>query len=341
MENLRQILADQGGLSASVVHIAGSKGKGTTAWLMAAGLQAAGKKVGLFTSPFLLEPREMIRVNGEMIEEARFAEYVSAYEGISEFETWTLAALKYFEEEGCDFVVLECGWGGRDDATNIVENKVLTVLTHIELEHTEVLGDSLGEIAARKLGICRPGVPLLTVNSQPVDVMLEARSAGVDLFFAPSMDLGWQHPESVGLAIMGLDVLGFPVDFEALKQVEIPGRFQVRELGKHVLILDGAHTYDSIRFVQERALRYAHENNLDEPLYAIHTLKDKPTDLWTLFPSHRTVWIEIEHERASEGPDSLARNSVEGFLRNLRGEEPRLVVVTGSFRTVAGFLKEV
>ncbi|MBU0981120.1 hypothetical protein KKC94_00330 [Patescibacteria group bacterium] len=329
-------------MRAKVVHIAGSKGKGTVAWLISEGLRASGFKVGLFSSPFILSEEEMIRINGVSIPRKRLDDYLEKVQigkELSEFEALTEAAFLCFEEEECDYIILECGWGGKMDATNRIEKKDLTILTHIELEHMEVLGDTLKKITLEKLGICRPGVPLLTASSQDAAVMQTIEDAGFKVEIAPSAELNYHNPESTGLALFALEKLGVVLDskiLDALAKLIIPGRFEVLKMDEHVLILDGAHTYDSIRSLEGRVLTYAQEHGLPLPLWAIHTLKDKPKDLWTLFPIGRTVWLELDHPRASTPPDQLPKTTVEQLLSELKLEEtPKLVVFTGSFRVVA------
>jgi len=156
-------------LSAKSVHVAGSKGKGSTAAMIAAGLRAAGYKTGLYTSPHLVTLRERIQVDGKPILKrelestvARMRPHVEAvdhdktYGELSTFELLTAAAFMYFQQKEVDFQVLETGLGGRLDATNVVTPEVC-VITSISLDHTEVLGDTLDKIAAEKAGIIKPG----------------------------------------------------------------------------------------------------------------------------------------------------------------------------------------
>lgn len=343
IEHLKQIHKTLGGLDASVIHIAGSKGKGTTANLLAKILQLHGKKVGLFTSPPLLAVEEMITIDGERIKtldlQHLFERVRDVNPNLSPFEEQTLAALLYFQENRCQFVVLECGWGGLNDATNLVDEKVMTLLTHVELEHTEVLGKTLEEITKNKLGICRPGVPLLTVPTQAEEVFETIRAEGYEAMIAGAYDLGNHHPESAGLAIMAADLMGFSIDSvsqEELVNLVIPGRFEIIPYGVHTLILEGAHTYDSIEYSLERVNEFMWKHELPEPYFAIHILKDKRADLWELFPRARTVWVPIEDERARVKPDELNEKTIEGIFEQLRGEtEPQLVVFCGSFKLVA------
>ena len=157
-----------------VVHVAGTKGKGSTAAMAAGVLQAAGYKVGIYLSPYVYDVRERIQINGAMISRADFARWVTAIKPhidaleqtehgpTTEFELKTAVGLCYFAEQAVDYAVLEVGLGGRLDATNVVARPLVTVITNIGLDHTELLGETLGEIAGEKAGIVKPGVPCVT-----------------------------------------------------------------------------------------------------------------------------------------------------------------------------------
>lgn len=335
-----------GGLSAEVVHVAGSKGKGSTTVLLARLLQNAGFRVGIFTSPALLEEREMIQINGEAIPleslEVLKGKVLAVDPSLSEFEVLTLAAFAYFEQEACSHVVAECGWGGARDATNVLPKKALTILTHIELEHVGVLGNTLEEITREKCGITRPGVPLLTVASQSLPVLEEIKSLGLEPILAPSMEAGLHHPESVGLAWTAAQMLGLKpgaADLKSLAELQIPGRFERVLWQGHTLILDGAHTYDSVKYVRDKAQAYAVEHDLPEPFWALHFLKDKHVDLPSLFPFHRSVWIPLKDERAGQTPEGFAEASLGAFFEQLKGQPPQFIVFVGSFKLVGAVKK--
>lgn len=341
IDSLKPVHAALGGLSAQVVHIAGSKGKGSTTLLLARLLQNAGFKVGVFTSPAVLEEREMIQINeeaisGEILEDLK-VRVRALNSALSEFEVLTLAAFSYFEQEACTHVVAECGWGGARDATNVLQQKALTILTHIELEHVGVLGDNLEEITREKCGITRPGVPLLTVASQNLPVLEEIERLGLKPNLAASMEAGLHHPESVGLAWTAAQMLGLNPsadDLLSLAELQIPGRFERVLWQGHTLILDGAHTYDSVKYVRDKAQAYAVEHDLPEPFWAIHFLKDKHVDLPNLFPFHRSVWIPLEDERAGEKPEGFEGLALNAFFEKLGGESPQFIVFVGSFKLV-------
>lgn len=149
------------------LHIAGTNGKGSTAAMTAAILQAAGYRVGLYTSPHLVEFRERIRVNGEMIAESDVARLTERLRGLCDlnlaptfFECTTAMALQYFSDSGVDVAVLEVGLGGRFDATNIV-TPLACAITTIALDHQEYLGTTLTSVAFEKAGIIKPNVPVV------------------------------------------------------------------------------------------------------------------------------------------------------------------------------------
>jgi dihydrofolate synthase/folylpolyglutamate synthase len=149
------------------LHIAGTNGKGSTAAMAAAVLQAAGYRVGLYTSPHLVEFRERIRVNGEMIAESQVAQLTEQLQTLCEpdlsptfFEYTTAMAFQHFADSGVDVAVLEVGLGGRFDATNVVMPMACAVTT-ISLDHQEYLGTTLSSIAFEKAGIIKPGVPVV------------------------------------------------------------------------------------------------------------------------------------------------------------------------------------
>ena len=149
------------------LHIAGTNGKGSTAAMAAAVLQVAGYRVGLYTSPHLVEFRERICVNGEMIAESQVAQLTEQLQTLCQpdlsptfFEYTTAMAFQHFADSGVDVAVLEVGLGGRFDATNVVTPMACAVTT-ISLDHQEYLGTTLSSIAFEKAGIIKPGVPVV------------------------------------------------------------------------------------------------------------------------------------------------------------------------------------
>lgn len=153
------------------IHIAGTNGKGSCSHTIAAVLQCAGYRVGLFTSPHLIDFRERIRINGEMIPEEYVVNFVEEHRAFFEplhpsfFELTTAMAFRYFADQKVDVAVIEVGMGGRLDCTNIIHPD-LCVITNIGLDHTQYLGDTLTKIAKEKAGIIKEGVPVVIGRAQ-------------------------------------------------------------------------------------------------------------------------------------------------------------------------------
>lgn len=159
------------------VHIAGSKGKGSTVEMVASCLTACGYATGVYTSPHLIDVRERIRINSEMISYSQFARQMQsvaraveqvtpAHGDATYFEVTTALALCHFAEQAVDVAAIEVGLGGRLDSTNLITPEVVG-LGAIQLEHTQLLGDTLAQIAAEKAGIIKPGVTAITVPQAP------------------------------------------------------------------------------------------------------------------------------------------------------------------------------
>ena len=156
-----------------VVHVAGTNGKGSVCAFLSTMLAAGGKRCGLFTSPHLVKINERFQINNIPVSDEIF---LRAYDKVMKivkemqddgfyhpayFELLFAIGMVIFEEEGVEYLVLETGLGGRLDATNIVEHPIVTVITSISLDHTEILGDTIEEIAGEKAGIIKQGVPVV------------------------------------------------------------------------------------------------------------------------------------------------------------------------------------
>ena len=174
------------------IHIAGTNGKGSCSHTLAAILQSAGYKVGLYTSPHLVDFRERIRVNGKCVSEKYVVDFVENEKSFFEplhpsfFELTTALAFKYFADEKVDIAVIEVGLGGRLDCTNIIM-PVVSVITNISFDHMQFLGNTLAKIAGEKAGIIKPGVPVVVgeYNSETRPVFeAKANEANSELIFA-------------------------------------------------------------------------------------------------------------------------------------------------------------
>ncbi len=196
-------------LDLKVIHVAGTNGKGSTCCYIGEVLQEAGYRVGLYSSPHLQSIRERISINGDLIDRTSFAEIVSEVKGIVDwqvqsgeehatyFEILTAAMYRYFARVGVDFVVQETGLGGRFDATNVVPPPLVTVISNIDLDHTEVLGETVAEIAREKAGIIKEGSRAVASESCPesLEVLVEVSHArGVALSVVREEPAGDHRP---------------------------------------------------------------------------------------------------------------------------------------------------
>ncbi|PTV94191.1 dihydrofolate synthase/folylpolyglutamate synthase [Rhodobacter aestuarii] len=267
-----------------VIHLAGTNGKGSTQAMIRAGLEASGKRVHAYTSPHLARFHERIRLAGDLIAEPDLAALLDECEAanggapITFFEITTVAAILAFARTPADYTLLEVGLGGRLDATNVIDQPALTVLTPISIDHQQYLGETLPEIAGEKAGILKRGVPCVVGPQQPdgTDV-IEARAArlGVSLFAhgqqwhafeerdrliyqdenglldLPLPNLPGPHQiENAGAAIAALRCLGYgeAACEAAVGQAQWPARMQRLRQGPLVeaapgveLWLDGGH----------------------------------------------------------------------------------------------------
>lgn len=174
------------------IHIAGTNGKGSCSHSLASILQEAGYKVGLYTSPHLVDFRERIRVNGQCISKERVVKFVKDERKFFEplhpsfFELTTALAFKYFDEQKVDIAIIEVGLGGRLDCTNII-SPILSIITNISFDHTQFLGDTLAKIAGEKAGIIKKGVPVIigeaNEETRPV-FQSKANEVNSDIVFA-------------------------------------------------------------------------------------------------------------------------------------------------------------
>jgi dihydrofolate synthase/folylpolyglutamate synthase len=300
LERVRSLLARLGDphLGRSTIHVAGSKGKGSVAAMIASVLRAAGVPTGLYTSPHLHRITERIAVDGEAISSDDFACLTESLRGAVEaenaggahgqlttFEALTALAFLYFRERAVQWQVLEVGLGGRLDATNVVEEKAVCVITPISLEHTAVLGETVGQIAAEKAAIITPGATVvmgLQRESAAEVIRLACAERGARLlevaqacaltrlvFSLEGQDfrlrtprgthalrlplLGRHQLENAATAVLTLECLpdhDLTIPEAALRrgleEVRWPARLEIIRR-RPLVVLDGAHNVDSVR----------------------------------------------------------------------------------------------
>lgn len=218
------------------IHVAGTNGKGSTSHMLAAVLQKAGYKTGLYTSPHLKDFRERIRINGEMMPEDAVVDFTAREkEKIEEispsfFEVTVAMAFDYFSAEQVDIAIIEVGLGGRLDSTNIIRPE-LSVITNISFDHMNLLGNTLQEIAYEKAGIIKPGVPVVIgekqTESAPVFIS-KARETGSELVFA-STELHLDNVRNDDSRLIISVYKNNSVIYKDLK-LDLTGRYQLKNV---------------------------------------------------------------------------------------------------------------
>lgn len=339
LENPRRLAALAGSPHERLrfIHVAGTNGKGSTCAMLESIYRAAGRRVGLFTSPHLVSFAERIQVNRRLIPEADVARLTADMQALlpafghdhlpTFFEVVTVMALKYFAEQRCDVVVWETGLGGRLDATNIV-TPLASVITNIQFDHERWLGHTLAAIAAEKAGIIKPGVPVITGATVPEALaVIRATAAGrgsplteVDEAAAVAATAGYSLPlagphqrHNAALALATVRVLQpvLPVAPEAVRaglaNAHWPGRMQrVERPGGGLLLLDGAHNPAGIA-----ALGTAVHEQFPgrRPVFIVGVMEDKDWEQMCreLAPLASALWIvPVASNRSLEPARAMA-----------------------------------
>lgn len=220
-------------LKVPYIHVAGTNGKGSTTTMIASALTAGGFKTGKFISPFILEFRERMQIDGEMIPEETLAalatrlrpiaeEFKAAGDPPTEFELVTVLGLTWFAEAGCDIAVLEVGLGGRLDATNIIPPPLVAVITRIDYDHTAILGDTLAAIAGEKCGILKRGSTVICYPDQEEEALAVIRRR------AKEEDDPLIRPDRTALSVLSADLTGSRILYRGQEIfIPLPGPHQV------------------------------------------------------------------------------------------------------------------
>jgi dihydrofolate synthase/folylpolyglutamate synthase len=344
-------------LGRQTVHIAGSKGKGSVAVMVASILQAAGYRSGLYTSPHLHNVRERIVVDGQPIGEDEFARLTEVlapqvvaenedgrFGQLTTFELLTVLAFLYFQDRDAQWQVLEVGMGGRLDATNVMDEKAVCVITPVSLEHTTVLGDTVEKIAAEKAAILRPGTTVVMAPQPYPEAAAVIRGRAAELG-APLLDvgetysmrrLGWDltgqsfrlagpgcsrelwlpllgahQMENAATAVATIDALrsgGVAVSeesiWEGLGRLSWPGRLEVVR-DEPLMVVDGAHNGDSARRLRQALRDYF---SFDRAILVMGVSGGKTIGAMAeeLAPlTHLLIATRSHHPRAAE-PEAVA-----------------------------------
>ena len=345
------------------VHIAGTNGKGSVAEYMSRILIAAQKKVGTFTSPAVFDFAEQVKINGKNLSDEKLSRYIdeaaeAANFKATSFEVLTCAAILAFFKEGCEYAVIECGMGGRDDATNAISKKELALITSIGLEHTKYLGGTIESICAHKAGIIK-NCPAAASALQPPEALAFFKKNGIYVVDKPQniasnsdgqtflyggeqykiKMFGYVQPYNAALAIEGARRLNIDEAHikEGLENSFIGGRIEYIKKSDCEYILDGGHNPSGIeplaRFVKERFKGGA------TLIFGCLSDKDIDGNLRLLSDKfERAVMVIPDSPRAMDGDKMFAAlkkffkiteraESVTAALENAKGQ----VAVSGSF----------
>jgi dihydrofolate synthase/folylpolyglutamate synthase len=357
------------------IHIAGTNGKGSTAAFISSVLTCAGYSTGLYTSPYITRFNERIRINNEEISDSDLAEYTyrvkavidkmveEGHEHPTEFEIITALSFLYYYEKKCDLVVLETGMGGRFDATNIIKRPLLSVITKISLDHTQILGTTMENIAFEKAGIIKPGGVVVTYPQQkPADEIIKsvcaernARLVTADfndikmvemkpgkMVFSHS-DYGILETGIVGVhqrynaavALRAIEVLKSSGLTLGIKEIRTgflkalwPGRFEL--IGrKPDFYIDGAHNPDGVRaFVETYRRIYPDQKAII--IFGVSKDKDYQTMLHEL--SAIAEWfIAVAADTPRALPVKTLSNEMRKYCKNVEFSDTIKEAVTKSY----------
>ena len=355
-------------LAAMTIHIAGTKGKGSISAMIAQVLSSSGYKTGLYTSPHFHTLRERISIDGSLISEAEFAAAMAeikpfiesmrkdtAFRQLTYFEALTALAFAYFKKKQVDFQVLEVGLGGRLDATNVAR-PIICIITPISLDHTQILGNSLEEIAGEKAGIIKSGC-WVVLSPQPEEaasvisdicrekkakvvqvgkditwhkiggdlspqsLVIEGRGNNYQVSIPLSGDFQLENAASAVAALEVLGSAGFAISTadiaRGLARVKWPGRFHILQEYPTVLV-DGAHNVASIKRLVDNIKGYfAHKRIF--LVFGTSCDKDIPGIINELVPlSPQVIVTRAAHSRAAPLSTLVAEFSKQGIELEIR-----------------------
>ena len=369
LERVQDILTILGNPQSELkfIHVAGTNGKGSVSAILSAILSKSPStlKVGLFTSPHVFEYTERIKINGQDIEKNVFAQKIIKIVELAEkksihlteFEILTVVAFDYFVENNVDIVVLETGLGGRLDATNVIKENLCSIITHIDLDHTERLGDTIEKIAFEKAGIIKENCPAVISSKNAgfelVKKISDEKNAQIYLAEASSIKLvdslsllGLWQKDNLALALIAVDILrekGFNIPQEAIEQgiknVKHPCRFEY--LKEQNILIDGAHNPNGTSALRE-SLEYYFPNQKLKFIFGCLNNKNYSEMMKNLFRSDDEIYFY-----KFSGSNACNYQELSGaceFIASPFSEfkkDGTLTVICGSFYMIKELLEEM
>ncbi len=356
------------------IHVAGTNGKGSTSNMIASICMEKGLKTGLFTSPHIHDFRERIIVDGIQISEERVVSFCQQIRNLtlevspSFFEiTWALT-LSHFIESKCDICVIETGLGGRLDSTNII-SPILSIITHIGMDHVAILGDTLEKIAFEKAGIIKPKIPVVIGETLPETISVfetSAKTQNSTVFWAekeeftntfhfPTESYQWKNERSVRTSMRALNTIGFDFSESEIENgikntknnTGFRGRFEIIAHDP-LTIVDVAHNVDGIKQLLQTL-----KPKVSGQLHIVYgTSSDKDLDsILSLFPKDAKFYLtEFNSERSAKIADLRKSAETIGlnatyFLKMKEAVETAqqsanktdTILITGSFFLISDF----
>lgn len=287
------------------IHVAGTNGKGSTCAMLASVLTEAGYKVGLYTSPHIVDYTERIKINGIDISKEDFASLIFRVKELgnaTEFEILTAAAFLYFYEQGVDYAVMETGLGGRLDATNVIKKPEMSIITSIDLDHTDRLGDTIDKIAFEKAGIIKKNVPVVTFKDNNGLEIIKEKACS--LFLAKNEGLWQERNKSlVRKACEILQISEHAIE-TGIKNTKWSARFQY--IKEKNLLIDAAHNPAGAVALRE-SLDFYFPDQQRVFVYSSLKTKDYRGVMKALFREDDTVILTKCSSTAAINPETLKK----------------------------------
>ena len=335
------------------IHVAGTNGKGSVCATLESILRTAGYKTGLYTSPHIWEYTERIQVGGKCISKEDFAKYVEQITSVgvhlTEFEILTVMMFLYFKEQGVDIAVIETGLGGRLDATNVIKENLCSIITQIDLDHTDRLGNTKDEIAYEKAGIIKPNCPVITsMGYEPIrdkadecDSMFILVSPFVPEKFADALSLKGKHQlDNLALVITAINYLFKDITdeqiIEGLKNVHHPCRFEYLE--DKNLIIDACHNPNGVQALRDN-LDFYYPNQERRFVFGALRRKEYKKMMEILFRERDEIYLnEFDYPDACtfEELKQACPYTTKKYDNNFILTPDKLNIICGSFYMISG-----
>ena len=341
--------------SLKCIHVAGTNGKGSVCAILNSILQEAGYKTGLYTSPHIWEYTERIKICGKQISKQDFADLVTEIVDLkihlTEFEIITIVMFLYFKRNNVEIAILETGLGGRYDATNVIKQNLCSIITQIDLDHTDRLGKTKDEIAFEKAGIIKPNCPIITgmgfeaihEKADKMNSLLIMANPFVKQEFIDACTLkGVQQADNLALAINAINYLFKDIAdetiIEGLQKIDHPCRFEY--IKENNLILDASHNPNSIQALKTNLDFYFYNQPRRFVFGALKT-KDYEKMMNILFEEGDEVYLfGFDYPNAASYEELRDKCPVESkeFYPDLKLSSDKLNIICGSFYMIEKIL---